>query len=129
LEVDVISVESGGRGERRQRVEVVDPATDAPSLFGVRVLVRRDSAFTPFAGLHLPAGYDSLRAAVELIRAVDGMEVELVLLRHPGGTTAAVWPHYYAPSGWRLERIGIDYDKRTVLQRTVRRLVDPLERL
>lgn len=129
LEVDVISVESGGRGERRQRVEVMDPAADAPSLFGVRMLVRRDTSFTPFAGLHLPAGYDSLRAAVELIRAVDGMEVELLLIRHPRDTTAAVAPYYYAPSGWRLERIGIDYDKGTVLQRTVRRLVDPLERL
>ncbi|HEX7070972.1 MAG TPA: GWxTD domain-containing protein [Rhodothermales bacterium] len=129
LEVALESLESGGRDTRRQRVEVVNPAVPEPTLFGIRMIVRRDEAFGPFAGMHLPAGYDSLRAAVELIGARNGMEVEMRLLEHPRDTSFAVAPYYFSPSGWRLERIGIDYRRSEAIQRTIRRLEDPVEQL
>lgn len=129
LEVVVESRASGSRSDRRQRVEVVDPIVTDPSLFGIRMLVRRDSAFAPFAGMHLPAGYDSLRAAVELVNPGDGMEVEMQLIRHPRDTSIAVAPYFFSPMGWRLERVGIAYDEQDVIQRTVRRLDDPVEHL
>ena len=129
VELIVENVDSGGRSARRQRVDVVSPASPDPALFGIRMEVNRGNGFVPFAGMHLPAEYDSLRAGIELINAADGQEVRMYLLRHPSDTTAAYAPHMFSPVGWTLGRVGIDYGEAEVIQHTVRRLDDPVRHL
>lgn len=128
LEIVVSSAESRRQTTRRQRVDVPDPRGDEPALLGIRMTTRAgDASYAPLAGLHLPADLDSLRAGIELLRAADGTSIEMTLFRFESDTAAAAAPFYFSPGAFSLARIGINVDQAYVVQRTARRLRDPVE--
>ncbi len=98
LDVVLTDAESKKHARRRQRVEVVAVGTARPVLSRVRVEGKRGgTAFAPILSLHVPAGLDSLRSAVELYNAhhLDEVQVAMHLLRFPSDTAAAEPPYLF----------------------------------
>ena len=124
IEVTLIDAESRKEARRRQRVEVVAVGAAQPVLSRIRLEGKPPRvAFAPILSLHLPAGLDSFRTAVELYNAhhLGEAEVTMRLLRFPSDTAAARPPSgFTAGQGFGLIR----YNRADTLQITRRRLRD-----
>ncbi len=99
IDVVLIDTESRKEARRRQRVEVVEVGAVQPVLSRIRLEGKQGNAsFAPILSLHLPAGMDSLRAAVELYNAqhLGEAQVTMRLMRFPSDTATARPPYSYA---------------------------------
>ena len=122
IEVTLTDAESRKEARRRQRVEVVAVGAVQPVLSRIRLEGKQpQAAFAPILSLHLPAGLDSFRTAVELYNAPHLREaaVTMRLLRFPSDTAAARPPTAFsAGQGFGLIR----YNRADTLQVSRRRL-------
>ena len=124
IEVVLTDAESRKEAQRRQRVEVVAVGATQPVLSRIRLEGKPEQAsFAPILSLHLPAGLDSFRTAVELYNAPALREaaVTMRLLRFPSDTAAARPPTSFSTGqGFGLIR----YNRADTLQVSRRRLRD-----
>lgn len=117
---------SEAQAVRTQAVRVPDLLDGAPAVAGVHLRVRQaGQGWAPFTSLHLPAEYDSLRAAADLYNLKGRTELHLALVQYPSDTTAAPPPFWFSPSHGTLPYMGVDYTEGDTLQRTRRTLDDP----
>ena len=122
--IDVVLTDAESRKEarRRQRVEIVAVGAPQPVLSRIRLEAKqRGASFAPILSLHLPAGLDSLRTAVELYNAqhLGEAHVAMVLMHVPSDTSAARPPYTYnVGQGFGLVR----YNRADTLQVTRRPL-------
>ena len=110
VEVTLTDEETAKFTERRQRVTV--PASPGkPAMSRMHIEVKRsDEAFEPHIALSVPAGFDSLRATVDLYSIPAGANVSLQLQELESDTTVArpgFWLGYARSS---LEFKGIDFE-------------------
>ncbi|BBM69790.1 GWxTD domain-containing protein [Rhodothermus marinus] len=125
LEVTVTDRHSRHYTTRRRRVYLPDPAGRGPLLSPVW-LERRvaNGRYEVHPGLHVAAGVDSLRAAVELFKLVPRhrVRVQLLLLQFPTDTSAARPPYDLMPAPGSLAYRGVRYDRPETLQVSTRQV-------
>ncbi len=110
VEATLTDEETDKAVERRQRVEVPAP-TGAPAMSRVLLSVKRPGeAFEPQVSLNAPAGFDSLRATVEVYDPPVDAVVRLQLDRLRSDTTVARPGFWLAYGRNQLEFRGVDYD-------------------
>jgi len=111
VEATLVDEESGKEEERRQRVAVPAVAGGVPAMSRIGLEVKRPGeAFEPQVALVVPAGFDSLRASVEVYGAPEGAALRLQLDRLRADTTVAR-PPYWLPYGrGAIEYRGLDLD-------------------
>lgn len=125
VELALEDAESGARAERRSNVEISDVSAGEPLVGDVLLKVSVDGgAFVPAVSLHLPGGYDSLRAVTDLHNLPDAAGAQLRLIRYRTDTTIALPPFYFSPGPFTLPYIGVDYDHGDTLQTSRRQLAD-----
>lgn len=124
VEVVLTDAESEQQARRRQRVDVVEVGAARAVLSRIRLEGKeRGAAFAPILSLHLPAGLDSLRAAVEFYNArhLEEVDVSMRLMRFPSDTAAATPPYFFTLA----RAVGrVRYARAETLQVTQRRLRD-----
>ena len=110
VQATLVDEESKKEEERRLRVVVPAPSGE-PAMSRIGLDIKRPGeAFEPQVALVVPAGFDSLRASVEVYRAPPTAALHLQLDRLRADTTVARPPYWLPYSPGALEYRGLDLD-------------------
>lgn len=114
---------SGAQAVRRMEVEMRSLRGSEPTMSDVWLMVRqRGKPFQPVVSRHVRAGFDTLRAVMEVYGLAEAASVAMELLRFRSDTAAAVPPYWHTPAPFTLAYVGVDYSRADTLQRSRRPL-------
>ncbi len=124
VEVSLEDARSGAQAVRSRELEIADASGGETLLADVLLKAsRRGGSFHPALSIHLPTGYDSLRASTELYNLPERAEAVMTLVRFDSDKSVALPPYYFTPGPFTMPYVGVDYDRGDTIQVSRRSLM------